>query len=76
VAALPLLAQKSCLGHAGHCGFPLSETVPLRPLPIGRTVTNQLRGSYPFLKPVTVVANQLALDTLATLPVWWVESRG
>ena len=31
----------------------LSETVPLRLLPIGRTVTNQLRGSYPFLKPVT-----------------------
>ena len=37
----------------------LSETVPLRLLPIGRTVTNQLRGSYPFLKPVTVAANQL-----------------
>ena len=31
----------------------LSETVPLRLLPISRTVTNQLRGSYPFLKPVT-----------------------
>ena len=37
----------------------LSQTVPLRLLPIGRTVTNQLRGSYPFLKPVTVAANQL-----------------
>jgi TRAP transporter TAXI family solute receptor len=37
----------------------LSETVPLRLLPIGRTVINQLRGSYPFLKPVTVAANQL-----------------
>jgi len=38
----------------------LSETVPLRLLPIGRTVINQLRGSYPFLKPVTVAANQLS----------------
>jgi uncharacterized protein len=37
----------------------LSQTVPLRPLPIGRAVTNQLRGSYPFLKPVTIAANQL-----------------
>ena len=37
----------------------LSETVPLRLLPISRTVTNQLRGSYPFLKPVTIAANQL-----------------
>jgi uncharacterized protein len=37
----------------------LSQTVPLRLLPIGRTVTNRLRGSYPFLKPVTVAANQL-----------------
>lgn len=37
----------------------LSQTVPLRLLPIGRTVTNQLRGSYPFLKPVTIAANQL-----------------
>jgi TRAP transporter TAXI family solute receptor len=37
----------------------LSETVPLRLLPISRTVINTLRGSYPFLKPVTVAANQL-----------------
>jgi uncharacterized protein len=37
----------------------LNETVPLRLLPIGRTVTNRLRGSYPFLRPVTVAANQL-----------------
>jgi len=37
----------------------LSETVPLRQLPIGRAVINQLRGSYPFLRPVTVAANQL-----------------
>jgi TRAP transporter TAXI family solute receptor len=37
----------------------LSQTVPLRLLPIGRAVTNQLRGSYPFLRPVTVAANQL-----------------
>ena len=37
----------------------LSETVPLRLLPISRTVINRLRGSYPFLKPVTVAANQL-----------------
>jgi uncharacterized protein len=37
----------------------LSQTVPLRLLPISRTVSNQLRGSYPFLRPVTVAANQL-----------------
>jgi TRAP transporter TAXI family solute receptor len=37
----------------------LNQTVPLRLLPIGRTVTNQLRGSYPFLRPVTVAANEL-----------------
>ena len=37
----------------------LSQTVPLRLLPIGRTVINRLRGSYPFLRPVTVAANQL-----------------
>ena len=29
----------------------LSEKVPLRLLPIGRTVINQLRGSYPFRRP-------------------------
>jgi TRAP transporter TAXI family solute receptor len=37
----------------------LNQTVPLRLLPVGRTVINRLRGSYPFLKPVTVAANQL-----------------
>jgi TRAP transporter TAXI family solute receptor len=37
----------------------LNERVPLRLLPIGRAVINQLRGSYPFLKPVTVAAHQL-----------------
>jgi len=37
----------------------LSQTVPLRLLPIGRPVINQLRGSYPFLRPVTVAAKQL-----------------
>jgi len=37
----------------------LSQTVPLRVLPISRTVTNRLRGSYPFLRPVTVAPNQL-----------------
>src|SRR5688572_12897086 len=38
----------------------VSQTIPLRLLPIGRTVINQLRGSYPFLRPVTVAANQLS----------------
>ena len=37
----------------------LSQTVPLRLLPIGRAEVNRLRGSYPFLKPVTIAANQL-----------------
>lgn len=37
----------------------LSRTVPLRLLPIGRAEINQLRRTYPFLKPVTVAANQL-----------------
>ncbi len=37
----------------------LSRTVRLRLLPIGRTATSQLRGSYPFLRPVTIAANQL-----------------
>jgi TRAP transporter TAXI family solute receptor len=51
----------------------LDETVPLRLLPIGRTVTNQLRGSYPFLKPVTVAANQLAAQShpVETLGAEW-----
>jgi TRAP transporter TAXI family solute receptor len=37
----------------------LAQTVPLRLLPIGRPVINQLRGSYPFLRPVTIAANEL-----------------
>jgi TRAP transporter TAXI family solute receptor len=37
----------------------LSEKAPLRLLPIGRRVINQLRGSYPFLRPVTIAANEL-----------------
>jgi uncharacterized protein len=37
----------------------LNQTVPLRQLAIGRDVINELRGSYPFLRPVTVAANQL-----------------
>jgi hypothetical protein len=37
----------------------LNQTVPLRMLPIGRAEVNRLRGSYPFLKPVTVAANEL-----------------
>jgi TRAP transporter TAXI family solute receptor len=37
----------------------LSQAVPLRQLPIDRAVINRLRGSYPFLRPVTVAANQL-----------------
>jgi TRAP transporter TAXI family solute receptor len=44
----------------------LSERVPLRLLPIGRPVINQLRGSYPFLKPVTVAAKQLKGQDEAT----------
>ena len=39
--------------------FTLNEKVPLRQLAIERDVINQLRGSYPFLRPVTVAANQL-----------------
>jgi len=47
----------------------LSQAVPLRLLPIGRRVTNRLRGSYPFLRPVTIAANPLtgqsrAIETL------------
>jgi uncharacterized protein len=37
----------------------LNEKVPIRQLAIERNVINQLRGSYPFLRPVTVAANQL-----------------
>jgi TRAP transporter TAXI family solute receptor len=38
----------------------VNETVPLRLLPIDRHVINRLRGSYPFLRPVTVAADQLS----------------
>jgi TRAP transporter TAXI family solute receptor len=44
----------------------LSQTVPLRQLPIDRAVINRLRGSYPFLRPVTVAANQLQGQDLPT----------
>ena len=44
-----MLAAAGALGH----------TVPLRFLPIDRAVINRLRGSWPFLKPVTIAANQL-----------------
>jgi TRAP transporter TAXI family solute receptor len=37
----------------------LSQTVPLRLLPIDRAVINRLRGTRPFFRPVTVAANQL-----------------
>lgn len=51
----------------------LNETVPLRLLPIGRAVTNALRGSYPFLRPVTIAANQLPGQTepIETLGAEW-----
>jgi uncharacterized protein len=37
----------------------LSQTVPLRLLPIDHAVINRLRGTQPFFRPVTVAANQL-----------------
>ena len=37
----------------------LNQAAPLRLLPIDRAVINRLRGSYPFLKPVTIAANKL-----------------
>jgi TRAP transporter TAXI family solute receptor len=51
----------------------LSQTVPLRLLPIDRIVTNRLRGSYPFLRPVTVAANQLTGQSrpIETLGAEW-----
>jgi TRAP transporter TAXI family solute receptor len=57
----------------------LNQTVPLRLLPIGRTVTNRLRGSYPFLRPVTVAATQLPgqsgpIETLGA--EWLLVCRG
>jgi uncharacterized protein len=52
----------------------VNQTVPLRLLPISRSVINRLRGSYPFLKPVTVAANQLSGHTrpIETLGAEWV----
>ena len=49
----------------------LSQTVPLRLIPIGRAEVNQLRSSYPFLRPVTVAAHKLTgqdrpVDTLGS----------
>ena len=57
----------------------LNQSVPLRLLPIGRTVINQLRGSYPFLRPVTVAANELPgqsrpIETLGA--EWLLVCRG
>lgn len=51
----------------------LNQTIPLRLLPIGRAVTNRLRGSYPFLRPITVAANQLPGQTqpIETLGAEW-----
>jgi uncharacterized protein len=37
----------------------IAQPVPLRLLPMDRTAINELRGSYPFLKPVTVAARTL-----------------
>jgi len=57
----------------------LSQTVPLRLLPIGLTEINRLRGSYPFLKPVTVAANQLHGQTQAVQTLgseWLLVCRG
>jgi TRAP transporter TAXI family solute receptor len=53
--------------------YTLGRTVPLRLLPIGRAVTNRLRGSYPFLRPVTVAANQLPgqSEPIETLGAEW-----
>ena len=52
----------------------LSQTVPLRLLPIDRSVINRLRGSYPFLKPITIAANQLPGQSqpIETLGSEWV----
>ena len=44
----------------------LSQTVPLRQLPIDRNVMNRLRDSNPFLRPVTVAANQLQGQNVPT----------
>jgi TRAP transporter TAXI family solute receptor len=47
----------------------VNQTVPLRLLPIDRSVINRLRGSYPFLRPVTMAPDDLfgqarAIETL------------
>jgi len=57
----------------------VNQTVPLRLLPIGRLVINRLRGSYPFLKPVTVAADQFPgqerpIETLGA--EWLLVCRG
>jgi uncharacterized protein len=44
----------------------LSQTVPLRQLPIDRSAMSRLRDSNPFLRPVTVAANQLQGQTVPT----------
>jgi TRAP transporter TAXI family solute receptor len=51
----------------------LSQSVPLRLLPISRDVINRLRGSYPFLRPITVAANQLSGQSqpIETLGAEW-----
>jgi uncharacterized protein len=47
--------------------------VPLRLLAIDRGVINKLRGSYPFLKPVTIPPNQLngQREPIETLGAEW-----
>ena len=51
----------------------VAQTVPLRLLPVDRAVINELRGSYPFLKPVTIAANQLngQHEPIETLGAEW-----
>jgi TRAP transporter TAXI family solute receptor len=51
----------------------VNQTVPLRLLPIGRAVINRLRGSYPFLRPVMVAADDLPGQArpLETLGAEW-----
>jgi len=51
----------------------MNQTVPLRLLPIGRAAINRLRGSYPFLKPVTVAADQFPgqVRPIETLGAEW-----
>ena len=51
----------------------VNQTVPLRLLPIGRAVINTLRGSYPFLRPVIVAADDLPGQTrpIETLGAEW-----